>query len=285
MHSLETCAIVAAYLACIGITLEFSHRVYWQLSKRTLQMRVSPGPLTVLTASTASIPLAAAFVVTGTFAWLVNHVSIGTLGLAHDANTASSAAKGIAVAVGCVTLAFLIGVLTRHIQVHRCRWPHLNTSNLPVFAESLVAFLGGAVFEELIFRGYIYYVLLISHGPVAAVVVSSALFSLAHLVKHRDVPVLFTVNAFVFGLLAALCRHYTGSLWLPIGLHFGWNVVSGSILGLPYSGRRSENGMVSCEVKGPQWLTGGLHSLDAGLLGTIALLVAGIGLLAFVPLQ
>ena len=119
----------------------------------------------------------------------------------------------------------------------------------------------------------------------AAIVGSAIIFSLAHLVKHSKMPALFTVNALVFGLLTAACRHYTGTLWLPIGLHFGWNVAAGPIFGLPYSGKAYERGVVVSEVSGPLWLTGGIYSLDAGLLGSVALLVAAVGLTAVVPIM
>jgi hypothetical protein len=96
-------------------------------------------------------------------------------------------------------------------------------------------------------------------------------------------PVVFTINAFVFGVLAAYARIATGALWLPIGLHMGWNVTMGPIFGMSCSGRNYENGLFMSIAKGPTWASGGLYSPDAGLLGTAGLLVAVIGLLIIVP--
>ncbi|MGB9619670.1 MAG: lysostaphin resistance A-like protein, partial [Armatimonadota bacterium] len=146
-------------------------------------------------------------------------------------------------------------------------------------------FLTASVFEEIIFRGYVFFLLLEAAGAETAIVVSSIVFAVAHLVKHPSTPILYAFNAFIFGVLAAVCRHFTGSLWLPIGLHFGWNVVSGPIFGLPYSGKQYDKGVVVSDVSGPIWLTGGYYSLDAGVLGTLALMIAAVGLLAVTPIR
>ena len=116
-----------------------------------------------------------------------------------------------------------------------------------------------------------------------AIIGSSVVFSLFHLIKHPKMPVVFTINAFVFGVLAAHARIATGALWLPIGLHMGWNVTMGPIFGMSCSGRNYENGLFMSIAKGPTWASGGLYSPDAGLLGTAGLLVAVIGLLIIVP--
>jgi membrane protease YdiL (CAAX protease family) len=145
-------------------------------------------------------------------------------------------------------------------------------------------FFTAAVFEEIIFRGYVFWLLYQAAGPAVAIVASSIVFCTAHLLKHPNVPFMYVLNTFIFGLIAAFCRHYTGSLWLPIGLHFGWNVVSGPIFGLPYSGRTYDRGVVVSEVSGPAWLTGGPFSLDAGVLGTVALVIAAVGLTAVTPI-
>ncbi len=104
-------------------------------------------------------------------------------------------------------------------------------------------------------------------------------------VKQPNTPAMYKINALIFGILVAACRNHTGTLWLPIGLHFGWNVVSGPIFGLPFSGSTYDRGVVVSEVTGPAWLTGGLYSLDAGLLGTLALMIAAVGLVVVTPLR
>jgi hypothetical protein len=70
----------------------------------------------------------------------------------------------------------------------------------------------------------------------------------------------------------------TGSLWLPIGLHAGWNF--GQLLfNLPISGLRfSIEVPLTITFTGPYWLHGGTFGLEGGvaasalLLGVVALL-------------
>lgn len=282
MHYLETCAVALAYLAAVGVALEFSHRLYWRLSERVSSLKLPGLALILIAGATTCIPLASASVITLVFCVFISHQPISALGIVPITGAASGAIHGIGIAVGCVIVVFLIGLLTGHIRVRRYWFPRDRPKSVPGFVEGVMAFLTGSTFEELVFRGYLY-MLLIKYGPVAAIIPSSVIFSAVHLIKHKGLPKMFTFNALLFGIMAALCRYYTGSLWLPIGLHFGWNVVSGSILGLPYSGKSFERGVVECDVSGPVWLTGGLHSLDAGILGTIALVIAAAGLLSIIP--
>ena len=280
-----TCVKLAAYLACIGIALELSHRLYWSINNWVLSMETHPARQSVLSTLVACIPLASALSVTFLFTFLLDNQSLASLGLHYDSAALGKVANGAAVATLCVMLMFLLGIVMGYIQVRRARLSEDRVACLPLVLGGFIDFFTGAVFEEVIFRGYVYYVLFRYGGDNVAIVVSSLVFSLAHLIKHSHTPRLFAVNALIFGLLAATCRCYTHSLWLPIGLHFGWNVMSGPILGLPYSGRRYENGVVESRVSGPEWLTGGLYSLDAGVLGTVALAAAAAGLSTLLPIR
>jgi len=284
MHYLETCALALAYLACVGVALEFSHKLYWRLSGHLACLQLPFPVLMLLAGAVTCVPLASALVVTAIFCIFISHQPISALGLLPYAGAASWAAQGAGVALGCVVVVFLIGLLAGHIRIRRYWFPRNTAKSVPGFVEGIMVFLTGSIFEELVFRGYLF-ALLLQYGPMAAIVPSSVIFSVVHLIKHRGLPKMFTVNALLFGLLAATCRYCTGGLWLPVGLHFGWNVVSGSILGLPYSGKTFERGVAECDVCGPVWLTGGLHSLDAGVLGTVALAIAAVGLLAVIPLH
>ena len=285
MSFFETCVKLAAYLICIGVALEFSHRLYWRVSSGVMALEVSTFARSALSALAACIPLATALGVTLVFTAILDQGSLTTLGLKYDAESLTHVAYGAGVAFGCVTLVFLIGVVSGYIHVRPSRMSEDCVSCLPMFFGGLADFFTSAVFEEIITRGYIFYLLYQTWDASTAIVGSAVIFSFAHMLKHSGTPALFTINAFVFGLLTAACRHYTGTLWLPIGLHFGWNVAAGPIFGLPFSGKTYDRGVVVSEVSGPLWLTGGYYSLDAGVLGSAALLVAALGLTAVVPVM
>lgn len=284
MALFETCVKLAAYLVCIGVALEFSHKLYWRVNAWILTAQVSTFSRSVLSSLVACIPLGTAFGITLAFVSLVDQGSLESLGLTYDANSMTMVAYGAAIAFGCITLVVLVGVIGGFIQIKRSPVSEDCVTCLPIFFGGLADFFTSAVFEEIITRGYVFYILYEASGPAAAVLGSSAIFSLAHLLRHSRTPLMFTLNAFIFGLITAGCRYYTGALWLPIGLHFGWNVAAGPLFGLPYSGRSYDRGVVVSEVSGPDWLTGGFYSPDAGLVGTAALLIAAVGLMAVAPI-
>lgn len=284
MALFETCVKLAAYLVCIGVALEFSHKLYWRVNVWILTAQVSTFSRSVLSSLVACIPLGTAFGITLAFVSLVDQGSLESLGLTYDANSMTMVAYGAAIAFGCITLVVLVGVIGGFIQIKRSPVSEDCVTCLPIFFGGLADFFTSAVFEEIITRGYVFYILYEASGPAAAVLGSSAIFSLAHLLRHSRTPLMFTLNAFIFGLITAGCRYYTGALWLPIGLHFGWNVAAGPLFGLPYSGRSYDRGVVVSEVSGPDWLTGGFYSPDAGLVGTAALLIAAVGLMAVAPI-
>lgn len=86
------------------------------------------------------------------------------------------------------------------------------------------ALLSGAVIapvaEEAFFRGLILPGLIARLGAGGAVIVSSALFAIAHLVPPVIIP------TFALGILLAILRLRFGSLWPPILLHASFNALA-----------------------------------------------------------
>jgi membrane protease YdiL (CAAX protease family) len=95
-----------------------------------------------------------------------------------------------------------------------------------IFASQATAFLvtvmvAAPIGEELFFRGFAQPALQRTWGPVAAVIVSGAMFALIHL----D-PVGF-IGLWEIGILLALLRYGTGSLWPSILCHAVNNGIAG----------------------------------------------------------
>lgn len=128
-----------------------------------------------------------------------------------------------------------------------------------------------AVDEELIFRGYPFQRLVEITGPVLAVLISSAVFGLAHF-RNPFHTWISTLNTIVVGFLLAICYLRTHALWLPIGIHFAWNFVQGFVLGLPVSGVVFPDSILHAKISGPLWLTGGAYGPEGSILclGVIA---------------
>lgn len=133
---------------------------------------------------------------------------------------------------------------------------------------SIAAWLVISFNEELAFRGYILQRLAQAWGLPAAVVVSSLAFTMVH-VLNPNVQPLAMVSLFVAGLLLASAYLVSRSLWLPIGLHIGWNMAEVHLLGFAGSGV-SAPALVRSVVSGPELATGGAFGPEGGLVGLSA---------------
>ncbi|GJM41353.1 MAG: hypothetical protein DHS20C20_16350 [Ardenticatenaceae bacterium] len=79
------------------------------------------------------------------------------------------------------------------------------------------------LWEETFFRGFIHNVLRNRLGMWAAILVSSLLFGLFHIIPLQ------IIGAFTLGILLAWLYEKSGSLWLPIFAHTLNNVIFGTI--------------------------------------------------------
>jgi hypothetical protein len=109
-----------------------------------------------------------------------------------------------------------------------------------VFGAAVAAIIV-SVLEEIVFRGALFGILRKALSWPAALVLSSAVYALAHFLRKADppihvdwlsglallpkmfqpvVPAVFTL--FVAGAILALAYQRTGALFFPMGLHCGW---------------------------------------------------------------
>lgn len=87
-----------------------------------------------------------------------------------------------------------------------------------------VVLLFGAVGEEMLFRGYGFQVLIRGLGAYATILPVSILFGFAHM-NNPNATWLGVANTVGFAILFGYAFLRSGDLWLPIGLHFGWNFI------------------------------------------------------------
>lgn len=128
--------------------------------------------------------------------------------------------------------------------------------------------------EELLSRGYHLQTLTEGLNLPLGVFISSAVFAVLH-VFNPHASVLSTLGILFAGYFLAYGWLRTGQLWLPIGLHIGWNFFQGPIFGFPVSGLEGFH-LLNHEVGGPQLLTGGRFGPEAGLLGYVAMAVGAL---------
>jgi CAAX protease family protein len=149
---------------------------------------------------------------------------------------------------------------------------HLGLRLLPRDAAVMAVLLVGALAEELMFRGYPFQHLEEGIGAAGAIAIFSVLFGAVHL-ANPGASLWGLINTVLIGILLAIAYLRTRALWLPWGIHFGWNTTLGFLCGLPVSGVRIFNVVVRTSVAGPKWMTGGSYGVEASATGTVAVLI------------
>lgn len=152
-----------------------------------------------------------------------------------------------------------------------------------LLAEILIPFTTAAI-EELIFRAILFRLAEAMFGTTVAALLSSLLFALAHLGNPGATGVTTVILALDLGLLLALAFAVSRSLWLPIGLHMGWNLALGYVFGLANSGTFDPHSLYRMTLTGPAWLTGGTFGLESWLVTLVVSLLCS-GALAAVALR
>ena len=90
------------------------------------------------------------------------------------------------------------------------------------------------LFEELIFRGAIFYILIKKLGALRAIIISSIAFGVYHWFSYeiignvQQMIIIFFITG-IFGLVYAYGYARTFSLYIPIAIHFGWNFTHGFV--------------------------------------------------------
>lgn len=185
------------------------------------------------------------------------------------------------VALGAAGIAFIIGIPLLAEKAY-----YVATPNTPFNPGSLLlvsaCLLFGAIGEELLFRGYAFQVLAGAFGTYKVLLPVSVLFAAAH-AGNTAASTVGLFNTFLWGVLLGYALLRSGDLWLPIGLHFGWNVTM-PLFGLKLSGFTMGLTGYAVEWKASDLWSGGEYGPEGSLLTTLAVL--GIGyLLHRVPIN
>jgi membrane protease YdiL (CAAX protease family) len=177
---------------------------------------------------------------------------------------------GVALFTGMIALLYTAGVAQFH-GVSR------SYDAIPVVAAALV----GAVGEELVFRGGVYRILEESCGTTVALGLSAAVFGLLHAFNPGATLMSATAIAVEAGLLLGAAYAVSRNIWLPIGLHFGWNFAESAVFGITTSSSANK-GFFAVTIAGPGWLTGGPISPEGSVMAIVVCLSAALLLMTFI---
>lgn len=166
--------------------------------------------------------------------------------------------------IGTVFFALLTGciALLGGYRIGSVQWDTVS------LVKSLFQFLIVGVGEEVLFRGIVFRMLDERWGTLAALVLSSLLFGFIHITNDNATvwsSIAITIEA---GLLLGAAYKWSGSLWLPIGIHWAWNFFQGPVFGFAVSGNETCS-LISPVIEGPVWMTGGDFGAEASVPAVI----------------
>jgi CAAX protease family protein len=191
------------------------------------------------------------------------------------AGSVSETARGFA--IGALLLTAVTGVLALTGSYQLLGWAEIpaGTTRAAMFGRALVLFLAVAIFEEVAVRGIVFRQLEQAIGTWLAIVASALFFGFGHRSNPGATWVSSVAIAIEAGGLLAAAYVATRSLWLPIGLHWAWNLFEGPVWGSPVSGIGLPV-LANARFPGPRMLTGGDFGPEAGLPAMV--LGAALGL-------
>ena len=135
--------------------------------------------------------------------------------------------------------------------------------------EAIMLFLAIAVGEELIFRGVVFRMIDERWNTIAACLISALLFGAIHLPNEGATWWSSLAISIEAGLMLAAAYKWSGTLWVPFGIHWAWNYAQGNIYGIAVSGVDAGDSILATTVNGPDIITGGAFGAEASIIAVI----------------
>ena len=171
--------------------------------------------------------------------WICFRKGLPVLGFAPSKARVLQLVTGFAIAAVCGVLYYASFSL-----FNANRWIPNPSYNAAQFFAATRYTLQSVLYEELLFRGALLYILLKKAGLQKACLLSAISFGVYHWFTFEGVlgnpvqmAVVFIMTG-IWGAMFALSFALTKSLYLPVGLHFGWNLTSSVIFSAGPLGRQ-----------------------------------------------
>jgi len=196
---------------------------------------------------------------------------LADLGLEWNRISMRNLALGIAGGMGAAALVLLTPLAAHLARIGAAPEPRPGWD---IILFTTVLLLAGSAGEEILFRGYGFQMLLRAWGPYTTVFTIAALFAALH-AGNPNSTWLGLANTAGFGILFGYAFLRSGDLWLPIGLHFGWNFTL-PLFGVNVSGLTMK--LTGYEMEwnaGPIW-SGGEYGPEGSVLTSIVLLALAL---------
>ena len=157
--------------------------------------------------------------------WLYEKGNLSFLGLMPTKKRLLDFTLFFFVTAVCAVSGFLLKML-----IAKQSWV-LNPAINPVaILEGVWFTVKSVLFEEFIFRGVLLYILIKKLGATRAIIISAVAFGTYHWFSHQlwgnpaQMAIEFIMTG-IMGLVLAYGYAKSFSLFIPIAIHFGWNIV------------------------------------------------------------
>ncbi len=158
--------------------------------------------------------------------WLIEKKHISVLGMVPSQKRMRQLGWTILLSAVCCALYHILRTLFIDNS-----WYYNRSYTFGGFLKSGWWVIKSVLFEELVFRGALLFIAVRKLSIQKACLFSAAAFGLYHWFSYNafgnpgQMAIIFLMTG-IFGYVLALAFAKTGSLYLPIGLHLGWNLAN-----------------------------------------------------------
>lgn len=155
--------------------------------------------------------------------WLVEKQHLNVLGFNPTRQRLADFFLFLLIAAACCASGILLSMWWGNEQ-----WELNPLFNAALLWQGILYNMKSVLFEELIFRGVLFYILIKRLGAAKAIIVSSVAFGIYHWFSYGIIGNIPQMTIFFFltgimGLIYAYGYAKTFSLYIPAAIHFGWN--------------------------------------------------------------
>ena len=156
----------------------------------------------------------------------VERGNLSSLGLSPNKHRLKEMLLFLIIAGTCSSITFFL-----RMYFGQERWELNPLLNLKLLANGAWYTLKSVLYEELIFRGILFYLLVKKIGGKYALLISASAFGIYHWFTYEifsDIQKMIYIFLMTSaaGIIYGLGYLKTGSLLIPISMHFGWNFVN-----------------------------------------------------------
>lgn len=205
----------------------------------------------------------------------IDRRAFSSLGLVWSRQAGRDLLVGFLIPAVIMGAIFLVEWGLGWLDFHGFAWEYVPVSTVvTTVSVMLLVFILVGWNEELLSRGYWLQNMAEGVNMPFGIALSSLSFGLLHL-GNPNATWVAALGVTLAGVFLAYGYLRTKQLWLPIGLHIGWNFFENTVFGFPVSGLDTL-GLFSHTHTGPELITGGAFGPEAGLIVIPGMLLGGV---------